>query len=55
MKIAAGQINSIIADFIGNRDKILQYTEKGKSEGADMIIFPELALCGYPPMDLLCK
>ena len=53
MKIAAGQINSIIADFKGNREKILNYTEKGKAEGAGMIVFPELVLCGYPPMDLL--
>lgn len=53
MKIAAGQINSIIADFKGNREKILRYTEKGKGQGSEMIVFPELALCGYPPMDLL--
>jgi len=53
LKIAAGQINSIIADFNGNREKILQYTEMGKADGAGMIVFPELALCGYPPMDLL--
>lgn len=53
MKIAAGQINSTIADFKGNREKILQYTEKAKSEGAELIVFPELAICGYPPMDLL--
>lgn len=53
MKIAAGQINSIIADFKGNREKIKHYTEEGKAEGADLIVFPELALCGYPPMDLL--
>ncbi len=53
MKIAAGQINSIIADFKGNREKIVEYSEKGVSRGADLIVFPELALCGYPPMDLL--
>ncbi|MDA3809492.1 MAG: NAD+ synthase [Spirochaetaceae bacterium] len=53
MKIAAGQINSIIADFKGNREKILKITEKGKSENSDLIVFPELAVCGYPPMDLL--
>lgn len=53
MKIAAGQINSIIADFKGNREKIVEYAEKGASDGADLIVFPELALCGYPPMDLL--
>ena len=53
MKIAAGQINSIIADFKGNREKILEYAERAKKEEVDLIVFPELAICGYPPMDLL--
>lgn len=53
MKIAAGQINSVIADFKGNREKIVEYSLRGKKGGADLIVFPELALCGYPPMDLL--
>jgi NAD+ synthase (glutamine-hydrolysing) len=53
LKIAAGQINSIIADFKGNREKILKYSEKAKDLGADLIVFPELSICGYPPMDLL--
>lgn len=53
MKIAAGQINSVIADFRGNREKIRDYAERAAGEKADLVVFPELVLCGYPPMDLL--
>jgi NAD+ synthase (glutamine-hydrolysing) len=54
MKIAIAQINSTIGDFSGNREKILNCTRRAYSEHqADMVLFPELAVCGYPPMDLL--
>ncbi|MDR1899887.1 MAG: NAD+ synthase [Treponema sp.] len=53
MRIAIGQINSTIGDFSGNTDKILDYTRRARGEGADLVLFPELAVCGYPPMDLL--
>lgn len=53
MKIAIGQMNSVIADFRGNRSKIVEMTRKAEKEGADLIVFPELALCGYPPLDLM--
>lgn len=53
MKLALGQINSTIGDFAGNREKIRAATLRARSEGADLILFPELSLCGYPPMDLL--
>jgi NAD+ synthase (glutamine-hydrolysing) len=53
MKIALGQINSTVADFTGNCEKILAFTERAVAEGADMIVFPELAVCGYPPLDLM--
>lgn len=53
MKIAIGQINSTIGDFEGNRQKILAAAAAAKNEGAEIVVFPELALCGYPPMDLL--
>lgn len=55
MKIALCQINSIIGDIEGNRDKILQYYEKGVRDNVDLVICPELALCGYPPLDLVEK
>ncbi len=53
MKIAIAQINPVIADVEGNRKKILSFIERGERAGADIIIFPELATIGYPPMDLL--
>ncbi len=53
MKIAIGQINSTIGDFSGNLHLILAATERAKGQGATLAVFPELSLCGYPPMDLL--
>lgn len=53
MKVAIGQINSKIGDFEGNRDKILDYSVKAAALKADIVVFPEMSLCGYPPMDLL--
>ncbi len=53
MKIAAIQINTIIGDFSGNREKILSFAKKAREKGADIAVFPELCVCGYPPLDLL--
>ena len=53
MKIALAQINVIIGDFDYNLQKILVNIDKAKSQGADMIIFPELTTTGYPPRDFL--
>ncbi|MDR0708449.1 MAG: NAD+ synthase [Spirochaetaceae bacterium] len=54
MRISIAQINSIIGDFRGNVDRILRFTKRAAEEhGADLVLFPELAVCGYPPMDLL--
>ncbi|MDR0584639.1 MAG: NAD+ synthase [Treponema sp.] len=54
MRIAIAQINSTIGDFSGNRGKILAFARRARDEHhADMVLFPELAICGYPPMDLL--
>jgi NAD+ synthase (glutamine-hydrolysing) len=53
MKISIAQINSTIGDFSGNRQKILDYTKRAADQGAELVLFPELAICGYPPMDLL--
>jgi NAD+ synthase (glutamine-hydrolysing) len=55
MKIALGQINPTIGDFCGNAAKIVDYSRIAKERGADLILFPELAICGYPPRDLLEK
>ena len=52
MRIAIAQINSTIGDFSGNKEKILDFTRRAKNEEADLILFPELALCGSPLLDL---
>ena len=53
MKVALGQINPVIGDFAGNSAKIIDYSRRAKSEGAGLILFPELSVCGYPPRDLV--
>ncbi|PCJ63647.1 MAG: NAD+ synthase [Bacteroidetes bacterium] len=53
MKIALAQLNYIIGDIEGNTAKIIGEIEKAKAEKADLVIFSELAICGYPPKDLL--
>ena len=55
MKIALGQINPTVGDISGNILKILDYANQAKSLGARLIVFPELAICGYPPLDLIFK
>lgn len=53
MKIALGQINLIVGDFSGNARKIIEYSKRAQSSGAELILFPELSVCGYPPRDLV--
>ena len=53
MRIFVAQLNMIIGDFKGNVAKILQSIERGRERGCELILFSELALCGYPPEDLL--
>jgi len=53
VKIALGQINPTVGDFSGNAAKIIQYSHRARTAGADLILFPELAVCGYPPRDLV--
>jgi NAD+ synthase (glutamine-hydrolysing) len=55
LRVAMAQINSTVGDFKGNADKILRDIEAARSKGADIVTFPELAICGYPPEDLLFK
>jgi NAD+ synthase (glutamine-hydrolysing) len=53
VRIALGQINTLIGDFSGNSAKIIDYSRHARSAGADLILFPELSVCGYPPRDLV--
>ena len=55
MKIAVAQIDTTIGDFEGNAEKILARLKWAEDSGADLAVFPELAVCGYPPRDLLEK
>ena len=55
MKIAIAQINTTIGDFDGNADKIVDAWRRADEAGAALVVLPELALCGYPPRDLLAK
>ena len=55
MKIALGQINPTIGNFTGNSKKIIESARQALDLGAQMVLFPELAVCGYPPRDLLEK
>lgn len=55
MKIALAQINPTVGDFAGNTKKIFDYATRAEEKGADLVVFPELAVCGYPPADLLEK
>ncbi|MCX5777943.1 MAG: NAD+ synthase [Elusimicrobia bacterium] len=55
MKIALAQINPTVGDIAGNAKKILAWIARAKDQGADVVVFPEMALTGYPPEDLLHK
>ncbi|MBI5606724.1 MAG: NAD+ synthase [Deltaproteobacteria bacterium] len=55
LRIALAQINATVGDLSGNRKKILEGLEKAREMGAGLVAFPELAITGYPPEDLLLK
>jgi NAD+ synthase (glutamine-hydrolysing) len=55
VKIALAQINPTVGDFAGNTKKILEFAARGGEMGAELVIFPELCVCGYPPADFLEK
>jgi NAD+ synthase (glutamine-hydrolysing) len=53
MKIALAQINPTVGDFAGNSAKILEFAQRAAERGADLVVFSELCLCGYLPLDLI--
>ncbi len=53
MILALAQINPTVGDFLGNLRKISEFTHAAADRGAHLVIFPEMAICGYPPADLL--
>ena len=55
IRLALAQMNSVVGDIDGNAERIRNRIEEARSQGADLILFPELALTGYPPEDLLLR
>src|SRR5262245_40379706 len=55
MKIAIAQLNATVGDLSGNVARIADFAARARREGADLMVTPELALCGYPPEDLLLR
>jgi NAD+ synthase (glutamine-hydrolysing) len=55
MRLALAQINTTVGDLDGNRERILTRLSEAKEAGADVALFPELAVTGYPPEDLLLR
>jgi NAD+ synthase (glutamine-hydrolysing) len=55
LRIAIAQMNATVGDLAGNVDRILGFAVRARDGGADVLLTPELALCGYPPEDLLMR
>ncbi|MDD2719916.1 MAG: NAD+ synthase [Gallionella sp.] len=55
MKLAIAQINCVLGDLRANSEQILRFAEQAKQAGAQLMLTPELSLCGYPPEDLLLR
>ncbi|MEJ2515058.1 MAG: NAD+ synthase [Gammaproteobacteria bacterium] len=54
LRIAVAQFNAVVGDIDGNAGRIIEWCRRARDElSADLVVFPELALCGYPPEDLL--
>ena len=55
MRLALAQINAVVGDLDGNRERILTALEEARGQGAELVLFPELVVTGYPPEDLLLR
>lgn len=55
LRLCLAQINTTVGDLVGNRDKILSYLREAQTLKADVVVFPEMAITGYPAEDLLLK
>jgi NAD+ synthase (glutamine-hydrolysing) len=55
MRLALAQINSVVGDLAGNRDRVVARIEEAREAGVDVVLFPELVVTGYPPEDLLLR
>ncbi|MHC4664357.1 MAG: nitrilase-related carbon-nitrogen hydrolase [Planctomycetota bacterium] len=55
MQVALGQFNAVVGDLAGNAERMRNIYAQALESKADLVVFPELAICGYPPEDLLLK
>jgi NAD+ synthase (glutamine-hydrolysing) len=55
VKVALAQINVTVGDIAGNAQRIVEFSRRAHAQGARVVLFPELSLCGYPPEDLLLR
>jgi NAD+ synthase (glutamine-hydrolysing) len=55
MRLALAQINSVVGDVDGNAAKVVEWLERARDANADLVLFPELVVTGYPPEDLLLR
>src|ERR671938_543698 len=55
MRVALAQINTVVGDLDGNGERIVSSLEEAKRQGADLVVFPELVVTGYPPEDLVLR
>src|SRR3954466_12081048 len=53
MRLALAQINSVVGDLDGNASRVVEWLEQAREANADVVLFPELVVTGYPPEDLL--
>ena len=53
MRIALAQINTTVGDFSGNSARIIDFAQRARTAAVDVVLFPELSICGYPPRDLV--
>ena len=55
MRLALAQINSVVGDIDGNAARVIDWLEGARAEQADLVLFPELVVTGYPAEDLLLR
>lgn len=53
LRLALAQINPTVGNLAGNTSRIVAFSQQARNAGADLVLFPEMALTGYPPEDLL--
>ncbi|MGH9018871.1 MAG: nitrilase-related carbon-nitrogen hydrolase, partial [Acidimicrobiales bacterium] len=55
LRVALCQIDTVVGDIDGNADRLIDHLGRAQGDGVDLVAFPELAITGYPPEDLLLK